>query len=269
VIKSAAIIGMGVLGSNLFDYLTFRFDEVCGYDIDEKKRVDEWDKIEQCDLIFVCVSTPYSTEGFDLSNVEEVIDKLKAPKIIVIRSTVIPGSTEYLQAKYPRHKILFSPEFLRENTAWEDILHPNTSIVGYTQSSKCFAPLVMHILPKGKTQGMIPATDAEMIKYARNTYLAMKVVFANQLYDLCNIRGVDYAVVRDGLGADPRIGKSHLDVWHEGGRGAGGVCFPKDLAAFDDYAGSDAVLFGMIRKINDMYLDMTNKTRGRQYEVKK
>ena len=94
-------------------------------------------------------------------------------------------STEKLQKKYSQHKFLFNPEFLTEATAREDTNYPARQILGYTEQSRDMAKNVLRILPKAVFEKIIPAREAEMIKYFSNTWFATKVVFANQIYKLC------------------------------------------------------------------------------------
>ncbi len=153
-----------------------------------------------------------------------------------------PGRTESFQRRFPQHKILFNPENLTERYAWEDFLRPDTQIVGFTASSIDAAHLVLSLLPKAPFMSpwgintyrrtAITATEAEIIKYARNVHFYRKVVFANALAKVAERLGADYENVRAGMAADHRIGDSHLDVAYGGYRGVGGFCFPKDMDAF-------------------------------------
>ena len=163
-------------------------------------------------------------------------------KIVVLKSTIPPGTTESLQKQYPQHKFLFNPEFLTESRAWEDMLRPDRQIVGFTKQSMDAAHLVLSLLPKAPFmspwgQGTynpvrITATEAEIIKYAGNVYFAQKVNWANALAKTAEKLNVDYENIRKGMSADHRIGDSHFDVNHGSYRGFGGYCFPKDTSAF-------------------------------------
>lgn len=188
--------------------------------------------------------TPRGSDGgCDLSEVNRAFNSINKyySKIIVIKSTVPPGTTEFLQKLTSRCKMLFNPEFLTEKKAWEDFTKPDRQIVGFTAQSIDAAHLVLSILPKAPfmspwglstyKQIRITATEAEIIKYGGNIHFARKVNFANLLSMLCEKLGVDYENVRKGMAADFRIGDSHLDVNHGGYRGFGGYCFPKDLDA--------------------------------------
>lgn len=240
------IIGIGMVGSPLKRY----FEEVRGlargenlflYDTDPQKGF--FDDPSAADVIFICVPTPRAPDGaVALAAVESALSMITGEKIVVIKSTVPPGTTERFQKKYPSLKILFNPEFLTEKFAWEDFLKPDRQIVGFTSSSIDAAHAVLSLLPKAPFMSpwgvgtyrpvKITATEAEIIKYGGNVYFARKVNFANLLAMTSQKFGADYEHVRLGLAADFRIGDSHLDVLHGGYRGFGGYCFPKDLDGF-------------------------------------
>ena len=245
------IIGIGMVGTPLKRY----FEDIKGhirgtdlflFDTDPQKGYD--DDVNQADIIFVCVPTPPKPDRTaELLAVESAFDRLKGAKIVVIKSTVPPGTTESFQKKYPDHRVLFNPEFLTERNAWENFIHPDRQIVGFTAKSHDRAPEVLRLLPaaafmspafpisNSQTQTFrveITATEAELIKYAGNIYLTRKVNFANAIARATKHLGADYERVQAGMAADTRIGASHLDVGHGGYRGFGGYCFPKDLAAF-------------------------------------
>lgn len=209
------------------------------FDADLSKNFN--DDINKADVIFISVPTPPGVNGAaDLSALESVFEKIKGEnKILVIKSTVTPGTTEAFQKKYPGHKVLFNPEFLTARRAWEDFLRPDRQIVGFTEKSLDAAHAVLSILPKAPfmspwgagtyDQIQISATEAEMIKYASNVFYARKVNFANIFAGLAEKLGVNYENVKLAMGADFRLGESHLDVLHGGYRGFGGHCLPKDI----------------------------------------
>lgn len=211
------------------------------YDIDPAKGY--FDDVNRAEVVFVSVPTPRSPDGSaNLSAVESAFQMLKGPKIAVIKSTVPPGTSENFQTRHPHLKVLFNPENLTERFAWEDFLRPDTQIVGFTAQSQDAAHVVLSLLPKAPfmspwgvnthTRVAITATEAEMIKYARNVHFYRKVNFANALARLAGKMGVDYENIRRGMAADHRIGDSHIDVSYGGYRGVGGYCFPKDMDAF-------------------------------------
>lgn len=247
---------MGMVGTPLKRYFEERQGYERGkdlflYDIDPHKGYS--DDVNAADVVFIAVPTPRTPEGSaGLGAMESAFQMLQGEKIAVIKSTVPPGTTEYFQKKYPRHKVLFNPEFLTEKRAWEDFIKPDRQIVGFTSESMDAAHAVLSLLPKAPFMSpwgintyhpiKITATEAELIKYGGNVYFVRKVTFANVLAKACETTAalyknqgiaaeVDYDNVRRGMAADYRIGDSHLDVNHGGYRGMGGYCFPKDTAA--------------------------------------
>ncbi|TSC78269.1 MAG: UDPglucose 6-dehydrogenase [Parcubacteria group bacterium Gr01-1014_33] len=239
------IIAVGMVGTPLKRY----FEELRGYsrgrdlflfDTDPKKGFSY--DVNLADVIFICVPTPRARDGSaDLGVVESAFARIAQGKIVVLKSTVPPGTTEYFQKKYPSLQVLFNPEFLTEKRAWEDFTKPDRQIVGFTAQSIGAAHAVLSLLPRAPFMSpwgintyrpvKITATEAEIIKYGGNVYFTRKINFANALAALAEAHGVDYENVRLGISADFRIGDSHLDVLHGGYRGFGGFCFPKDIDA--------------------------------------
>ncbi len=221
------------------------------YDVDPKKGYA--DDVNKADVVFVSVPTPPNPDGScNTSIVENAVATLKDGKIIVVKSTVAPGTVEKLQKKFPKKRMIFNPEFLTESQAWEDFLSPDRQIVGTTSKSASDAVEVLNLLPKKHfvrpwtsdySKKSVNATEAELGKYASNVFGYIKVVYGNILADLChainkkyesektNAR-VDYENIRELLGADLRIGSAWLNVEHGNYCGAGGYCFPKDMNAF-------------------------------------
>lgn len=224
-------IGQGYVGKNYAADFENRGYEVIRYS--REKYAHQQKYLKKCDIIFIAVPTPTTPAGFDSSIVLAVLPLVPANKIAVIKSTLLPGTTEDLQNEFPQITILHSPEFLTEATAAFDAAHPSRNIIGFAREQDYpAAELVLKLLPPAPYQAIVPARTAELIKYGANCFLYVKVVYANLLYDLSQKLAVDYDLVKLGLGSDPRIGPSHLDPIHYRGRGAGGHCFIKDFAAF-------------------------------------
>lgn len=255
------IVGVGMVGGPLKRY----FEEIRGhqrgknlfcYDIDPKKGF--FDDINQSDIIFICVPTPSGPDNkLNTSAVESALNMIKQDeKIIVIKSTVLPSSTVYFQKKYPKHKIVFNPEFLTESQAWIDFIRPDRQIVGHTAKSLNSAIPVLALLPQAPfmtpwghgcyTAHRSSATEAEVAKIAANAFGAIKVSFGNILADLTfalkdylRQKGleadVDYENVKKIISADHRISASWLDVNHGNYCGFGGYCFPKDFKSFINF----------------------------------
>lgn len=240
-------IGQGWIGKNYADHYEERGFDIVRYALSSPYS-DNKEAIAECDIVFIAVPTPTTPEGFDDTILESVIEHVGDGKVALIKSTIIPGTTEKMQKKYPNKIIMHSPEFLMEISAADNARNPERNIIGYAdERGKKMAEQVMNVFPEAPYSAIVSAKEAELIKYAGNCFLYTKVMFANLLYDLSEKLGIDYQSVKDALGADPRIGHSHLQPVHfykhfgeseveevcEIKRGAGGHCFIKDFAAFN------------------------------------
>lgn len=233
-------IGQGFIGKHMADDFVERGYDVVRYALEEPY-IQNRDLIATCDIVFIAVPTPTNSRGFDATALERVLLLVGDEKIAVIKSTISPGSTRRFQDVHAKKIILHSPEFLREKHAASDTRRPARNIVGvpYTEARyEEAAALVMSVLPNAPYNKICNAAEAELTKYGGNCFLALKVVYMNLLYDMAQAVGADYAVIAESMAADARIGASHMQVvdssGHVGaisGRGAGGHCFPKDLAA--------------------------------------
>jgi UDPglucose 6-dehydrogenase len=254
------VVGTGMVGGAMQRY----FEGKEGIELflyDKGKNEGSKEDVNKAEIVFICVPTPYLKDGkgFDLSYVEETMDWLEGEKVVVIKSTVMPGTTEMLQKKYPNHKLMMNPEFLTEETADQDMLYPDRQIVGYTEKSQTVAGDVMQLLPLAPFERVLPATEAEMVKYFGNTWFSIKVSFANQMYDLCQKMDIDYDRMVEAAAADKRIGRTHLNVMHKGYRGYGGKCLVKDIRALiqlADSKGVDLKLHKMAEEINNKLMEM-------------
>lgn len=191
------------------------------------------------DFIFICVPTPmtHSYSKIDLSVVDESVKNIvkiarqkKHEPVIVIKSTVIPSATRSLGKKYSWPKILFNPEFLTEANYLEDFINADRIVIGgdIDEVRQRLVELYRESFPKIPIFETDPTT-AEMVKYMANTYLATKVIFANEMFDLCEKLGIKYEEMKQMVVADRRIYDSHLNITTE--RGFGKKCFPKDTVA--------------------------------------
>ena len=229
-------IGQGWIGKNYADEYERRGFNIVRYSMEEEHK-HNGDAIAECDIVFIAVPTPSTPQGFDDSILREVIKKVGKGKTAVIKSTLLPGSTELIQEDNPEIFVMHSPEFLTEATAAYDAANPTRNIIGIpklTDEYREKAKLVVETLPYAPYVSICHVRDAEMIKYGGNNWFYFKVVFMNMLYDLSNELGCHWETIRDGMAADPRIGRTHLDPVHKNGRGAGGHCFIKDFAAFSE-----------------------------------
>ena len=244
--KKIAIAGLGMVGGALAKW----FPQAIQYD--PPKGIGSVNELNRADIVFLCVPTPYK-EGFDLSSVIDVLDKLEGSKIVVIKSTVLPGTTDRIQKEYPQHKLLFNPEFLTEASSDQDMKYPDRQIIGYTERSYTIAQDIMMMLPQAPFERIIPAKEAEMVKYMNNAWFATKVIFANQIYDLCEKMGIDYEKVKESASADKRMtGTSHLEIMHKGSRGVGGKCLPKDLKSLLWFASRNGVDMKLLKVVDEI-----------------
>jgi UDPglucose 6-dehydrogenase len=192
------------------------------------------------DGIVICVSTPSDDVGnCDISNIVNVIDQVPIFIPILIKSTISPNLLKDVLEKYPDHSIVFSPEFLRAKSAIEDFANQKYMIIGGDDPANFWHLLFKDSLVNLKVIHKSTPEEAAVVKYATNSFLAIKVSFFNHLYDLCEATGQDFEVVRHLVCQDLRIGTSHSMVpGIDGERGWGGHCFPKDTLAFVQYVRS-------------------------------
>lgn len=233
-------IGQGWIGKNYADSFEDRGYTVIRYSLD-KAHASNKTKIKTCDIVFIAVPTPTTATGFDDSMVRKVIKLVGVGKIAVIKSTIVPGTTEKIQQENPKVYVMHSPEFLLERTARYDADHPTRNIIGLPVMSKEYedkAKQVLSVLPHSPFHKITDAKSAELIKYISNCFFVSKVVFFNIAYDMAEKLGLNFEDIQSGVVSDPRIGESHSNVSHasghtdKAGRGAGGHCFIKDFEAY-------------------------------------
>ena len=234
------IVGQGFVGNAVYQKFKNYYD-VLTNDLDENKSTATLENLTQmCSTIFLCLPTPMKSDGkCDTSILEKVLDtinlltdNLETKKTIVIKSTIPPGTTEKFNKRYESLDIVFNPEFLTERNAVEDYNNQDRIILGGPRPS---TTELKQIFSKVFPEAHIIKTDsthAEMVKYLTNSFLATKVSFANEIYQICEGLHIDYDKVVEYATYDERLGKSHWNVpGHDGDFGFGGHCFPKDLSA--------------------------------------
>lgn len=235
------IIGWGVVGQATGrGFEKNKKNKVIWHDKNKKGGVSLQQLIQQAEFIFVCVPTPIYPDysGIDLSIVDSVVAKV-APaiagtdKILIIKSTVLPGTTISYAKRFRKTNFAMNPEFLTEKRAGWDFLHPTRTIIGATSQSiaRRIKKLYLTIYPSDSLFFITDPTSAELAKYMSNIMLASKIMVANEFYALAQALNIDYDKVRKMVEADPRIG-THLQVpGPDGDLGFGGKCFPKDMVA--------------------------------------
>jgi nucleotide sugar dehydrogenase len=238
------IIGFGMVGQAIHHGFSLTTDFRI-YDKDPKLSDNTFrEVIEDSDFIFICVPTPMKkkTGGADISIIKEVLDSILKTnyrkdirldeKIIIIKSTVPPGTTAKLSWKYPELNIIHNPEFLTARSFRLDFINQSRIILGGNEED-CKKVEELYRMRFLHTPIYITdSTTAEMAKYTANCFFATKISFFNEIYDICQKLDIDYYDVVKMTLADGRIGNSHYDVpGHDGLRGYGGLCFPKDINA--------------------------------------
>ena len=234
------IIGQGFVGNAVYHGLK-QFYDIGTFDIIEEKSNTTFEQlVTSSDIIFQCLPTPMKKNGEcdisivdeSLSNINSISQKNNRSPVVVIKSTVPPGTSEELNIKFKNINVVFNPEFLTEANSVNDFKNQNRIILGGEKEHtfkvkqmfyKCF-PEVPIIRTDFKT--------AEMVKYFTNNFLSTKISFANEMYEICLKLGIDYDKITELTLYDTRIGKTHLMVpGPDGDFGFGGHCFPKDLGA--------------------------------------
>lgn len=241
--EKIGIIGQGFVGNAVKEGMKNHFELIC-FDKDPNKfsnvkSISE--VIKETDVCFLCVPTPMKSTGeCDLSIVRSALTEIhngkmllnKEEYIVVIKSTIPPGTTDLLNSEFNGISIVFNPEFLTEANAVNDYIGQNRIIIGGERpaSSK-----VKRIFSKAFPKIPIiktSSTIAETIKYVTNTFLAMKVSYANEIHQMCQALNIDYDKVIEYARYDDRLGNSHWSVpGPDGDFGFGGHCFPKDIGA--------------------------------------
>ena len=245
---------------------------------------DAGEAIRAGEVIFICVGTPPKENGeADLSAIDHVARQIareaRTPKLVVEKSTVPALTGVQLQkalAAYSRDgsvafAVASNPEFLREGTAVSDFFHPDRIVVGVEDEKsasimreiyrpilerKFRCPLHGGKCPNGSSGELLVTTinSAELIKHASNSFLALKISYANVISDLCERIGADVEEVTRAMGLDPRIGTQFLKA----GLGFGGFCFPKDIQAFIHLSSQMGVEFDMLKaaeRVNKQRID--------------
>lgn len=274
--KKIGIIGRGFVGSAV----EFGFSAQCGcnaiiksYDIDESRKKDSLDvTVNKSDFIFVSVPTPSNHTGIDLSSLISALESIEQvnrrnDNIILIRSTIIPGTTKKLDEKFKKLNIVFNPEFLTERSAKFDFINQSRFIIG---GDPKFTNMVAQLYKWrfGNTAPIIQTNfeTAELIKYMNNCFFATKVSFLNEMKILSQKIGADWDTSVQGFVSDGRIGHSHIQVPGPDGKlGFGGNCLPKDVKAILEFSKKLGINLNTIEGAWETNLDVRPKEDLKDY----
>ncbi len=274
--KKIGIIGRGFVGSAV----EFGFSAQCGcnaiiksYDIDESRKKDSLDvTVNNSDFIFVSVPTPSNHTGIDLSSLISALESIEQvnrrnDNIILIRSTIIPGTTKKLDEKFKKLNIVFNPEFLTERSAKFDFINQSRFIIG---GDPKFTNMVAQLYKWrfGNTAPIIQTNfeTAELIKYMNNCFFATKVSFLNEMKILSQKIGADWDTSVQGFVSDGRIGHSHIQVPGPDGKlGFGGNCLPKDVKAILEFSKKLGINLNTIEGAWETNLDVRPKEDLKDY----
>ena len=268
------VLGLGYVGLVTAAVLAARNNQVIGIDVDASKirllqsgklpifepglpeRVEagrnnlsfstEYSDLSNCDAVFICVPTPNVGRKIDLRYVlsaSEGVKRYNASADLVIKSTVLPGTARIVSNAIGMN-VVSNPEFTREGSAVQDTEKPDRIVIGGAHVDQ-----VKKIWEfTGSPMLVTTNENAELIKYASNAFLAVKISFINQIADLCErVPNTDVNVVAEGMGLDKRIGREFLRA----GIGYGGSCFPKDTVAISTFAEEKGVDLTIVRTTID------------------
>lgn len=241
--KKIGIIGRGFVGTAVefgFSAQTGCNAEIRAYDKNPSKSIHTLEEtVNESDFIFLSVPTPSNPDGsMHLGILESALKDIESVNkrngnIILIRSTVIPGTTEMLAKKFTKLNIVFNPEFLTERSAKFDFINQSRFVLGGRKRNTAKVAELF----KWRFGNSIPCIEtnfqtAEMVKYMNNCFFATKVSFLNEMRQVSDECGVDWDMAVEGFVRDGRVGHSHMNVpGHDGKWGFGGSCFPKDMLA--------------------------------------
>jgi nucleotide sugar dehydrogenase len=272
-----AIVGHGFVGKAV-DY-GFNSSKLEKHIIDPKygNKIEDL-KYKNIDIAFICVPTPMKVNGeIDSSIVEKCVSYLDANTsgLIVIKSTITPSALQKIINQKNEDRIVFNPEFLTEKNANEDFVNPIMHVFGGDRDTTKLVERIYedYSLCKPCPVYHMSAIEASLVKYGINTFLASKVVWFNQFYDIVQQYDGNYGTVLRGIVTDKRIGPSHTTVpGYDGKRGFGGACFPKDSAAFLKMTGGSFSLLAEVIQVNNQLrkqyeLDEREKLQNVSYDI--
>jgi len=223
------------------------------------------------ELIFICVPTPFGNFNIFRQVMKDLDDRsFLNNSVVAIKSTVPPNVLQ----EFKDTAVVYNPEFLTEKFASEDFINPPMHVFGGDLEKASVLEMYYneYSLCSPAPAFKVSIEEASIIKYTINSFLATKVMFFNQIFQVCEDNGFDFNKITNAVGAEPRVGKSHTKVpGFDGKLGFGGACFPKDTKAFIDYSDRLSVLRAVVdanNKVRSSYdLDDREKVQGVVYKT--
>ncbi len=242
---------IGIIGYGYVGEATGR-----GFETNKKNKVYWYDKykagphtlddvVAKSEFIFVSVPTPMFRDysGSDMTIVQEVGENIAkkiagTKKVLIIKSSVLPGFTKKLGKKFPKTNLVMNPEFLTQRNAVRDFLNPQRTVIGSSKKANALKVKKLYetILPKKQQYFLMDETSAEITKFMSNLMNAAKILLANEFYFFAKRMGVNYDGVREAVQADSRVGEFMKVPGWDGDFGFGQACFPKDMIGFLAFA---------------------------------
>ena len=258
--KKVAVIGYGYVGKGVYNFFKDNFEAIF-FDPNIQGSAPK-EEMNKCDLGVICVPTPMGKDGScDLSIIEDVLGWLETP-LILIKSTIPPGTTKNLCEKTGK-KICFSPEYMGEGgyfvPFWKyadpkDMKKHSFQIIGgEEETASRVADFFVRVMGPEARFHITDSKTAELVKYMENAFIATKVTFCNEFYNIAEKIGVDYKELRELWLLDERMGRMFSAVFPDA-RGFAGKCLPKDVNAIaraSEKAGYDPLFIKAVLENNE------------------
>ena len=261
------IIGLGFVGGSMLKSFLNKNLNVLGYDKYKNEGINNINMLLDCDIIFLALPTKFneSTLTYDISEIENTLNilvKNNCNSLIVIKSTLVPGTCENISSVYSQLDIIHNPEFLSAKTAYEDFLNQKHIILGKTNNCKNFEKIVKFYKDNWPRANISECTsnESETVKIFCNSFYSVKIQFFNELYLLCEKKNLNFNIIKDMMIGNGWINPMHTNVPGTDGKlSYGGACFPKDTNALLEYLRDNnlpkEVLEATIKERNTMRKD--------------
>tara|TARA_B100001287_G_C22636362_1_gene507779 strand:+ start:203 stop:1039 length:837 start_codon:yes stop_codon:yes gene_type:complete len=239
--KKVGIIGLGFVGGSINRFFKDKVD-VFNFDINgDCNCLSLEEVIKKSEIIFICLPTPMmKNKDCDLTIIKTALKSVSKvnsqDKTIVLKSTIPPGTCEKISKEFKLPNLVFNPEFLTEANAYNDFVNQDRIILGGSEKHTSILKSYFQTFFPNSEIVETDYTTAELVKYVTNCFLAVKVSFANEIFDLTESLNINYQNLINIAMLDKRLGLSHWSVpGPDGKRGFGGSCFPKDMNALNQF----------------------------------